>query len=162
MFRVKDTRGFTFIELLVVLAIIGVIAAIVMVVLSDSRQSGRDAGRKVQTQEILKAIEFMYSDTGNYPTVASGGVPLTNAGLQSQIIGSGSGLYLKRVPEEPERFHYCVASDRRSMMLAVNTEEDYGGSEYCRITRGMGTTPSGFGCTAWMNTNATENCSSRF
>jgi type II secretion system protein G len=155
-------RGFTLLELLVVMAIIGVLTAIVLVALGDSREKGRDASRKTQIQEIIKALEFTYSDSGEYPTVVPGGVSLADVGLQNQFIGSAANQYLKRVPDSPESFYYCASPDRKSMMLAVDTEDDRGGSDYCRVTRGIGNGMGGFGCTAWMNANAADTCASRF
>jgi general secretion pathway protein G len=153
--------GFTLIELLVVISIIGVLASIVMMSVSDSQKKGRDAGRKVQVQEILKALELGYSDSGLYPTVAAGGVALTDAGLQGQLVGGSSNRYLKRVPDEPQSYYYCASGNRKSMMIAVNTDNDKGGSNYCSVTRGPGNTADGFGCTAWKNANAADLCSTR-
>jgi prepilin-type N-terminal cleavage/methylation domain-containing protein len=165
MFKSKEvlrTRGFTLIELLVVITILGVLLAIVMVSLGDARIKGRDGGRKTQTQEIIKALELTYSDGGLYPSVAAGGVPLTNAALQAQFIGSAANRYLKRVPDEPERYYYCASADRKSMLIAVDTEDDNGGSNYCSVTRGPASGADGYGCTAWMNANATDMCAGRF
>lgn len=162
MHTVFRSRGFTLIELLVVIAIIGVLAAIVMVALDDSRETGRDGARKSQIQEIIKALELTYSNGSVYPAVAAGGVPLTNVALQNQFIGTGSNFYLKRVPDDPDRYYYCVSADRKSMLIAVNTENDKGGSNYCRVTRGVGSGADGFGCTAWMTANAADSCATRF
>jgi type II secretion system protein G len=158
----SPSRGFTLLELLVVIAIIGTLTAVVLVALSDARESGRDSARKSQVQEILKALELVYTDTGLYPSAASGGVPLTNTTLQNQFIGAAANNYLKRVPDEADRFYYCASSDRKSMMVAVNTEKDQGGSEYCSVTRGMGDGSDEFGCSAWISTNASDMCASRF
>ncbi len=154
-------RGFTLIELLVVIAIIGILVSIVMMSLSQSRLKGRDAGRKIQTQEILKAVELYLSDYGAYPAVTAGGVPLTNAALQTLLSG-GTTKYLGGAPQEPDRYHYC--SNGSSMLLAVNTETDNGptGSEYCYVIRGVG---PNYGCTYVGNgsdIDADDSCSIRF
>jgi prepilin-type N-terminal cleavage/methylation domain-containing protein len=162
LFKKIPKRGFTMIELLVVIAIIGVLTAMVMIAINDSRSNSRDAGRKTQVQEIIKALELTYTDTGAYPAVASGGVPLTNVALQNQFIGSGATQYLKRVPEGADRFYFCSSADRKSMVIAVDTEKDKGGSNYCRISRGLGSDADGFGCTAWIAANASDSCAGRF
>lgn len=160
MFKQKEKHsGFTLIELLVVIAIIGILASVVIMSLSESRAKGRDAGRKSQIQEILKALELHYSDGGTYP---DDGTPLDNTtGGTFTTIGSGlvGGRYFKRLPDESDIYQYCVSANRQSMMIAVNTEQDKGGSNYCSITRGSG---SDFGCNTWLTTNAASPCSTRF
>ncbi len=76
-------------------------------------------------------------------------------------MGVGSNRYLKRIPDEPVNYYYCVSTNRKSMLIALNTENDEGGSNYCRVTRGPGDTADGFGCTAWMASNAADPCSTR-
>ena len=50
------SRGFTLLELVIVITIIGIISAIVLVALGESRAKGRDGQRAAQTQEFLKAF----------------------------------------------------------------------------------------------------------
>ena len=65
-------RGFTLVEILVVMAIIGLIMGLVgpqvMSVLGDAR--GKTA--KVQIQNLGSALEVFYLDTGRYPTSEEG------------------------------------------------------------------------------------------
>ncbi len=159
----KETRGFTLIELLVVIAIIGILSAIVMVALDDARSGGRDANRKAQTQEILKALELYYSDGSVYPQDGTPG-DNTDGDTLTQINNSFVGRYIKRLPDESDRYYYCASADGRSMVLAVDTEKDRGGngSNYCSVTRGPGGGADGYGCTAWVTNNAGTSCSDRF
>ncbi len=63
----KYKKGFTIIELLIVIAIIGIIASIVLVQLNTARAKGRDSFRVQSLKEIQKAVELYHTDTGNYP-----------------------------------------------------------------------------------------------
>ena len=55
-------QGFTLIELLVVIAIIGLLASIVLVLLSSARLKSRDSNRVVSLQEMAKIVQVV--DTG--------------------------------------------------------------------------------------------------
>ncbi len=66
-------RGFTLIELMVVIAIIGLLASIITVSLVSSRAKGRDAKRISDIKTIQLALETYYNDNGYYPTSIYGG-----------------------------------------------------------------------------------------
>jgi prepilin-type N-terminal cleavage/methylation domain-containing protein len=59
--------GFTLVELLITIAIVGILAAIVLVNLSGARSSGRDAKRVSDIREIMTALQLFYHDNSAYP-----------------------------------------------------------------------------------------------
>ncbi|MFC1632648.1 type II secretion system protein [Patescibacteria group bacterium] len=63
----KSQKGFTLIELLIVIAIIGILAAVILIALAGARQRARDAARKSDVDSIQNAVELYASDTGKYP-----------------------------------------------------------------------------------------------
>lgn len=66
-FSKKNSGGFTVIELLIVFAIIGLLAAIIYISLSDARARGRDAKRLAELDGLRKALEAYYNEHGQYP-----------------------------------------------------------------------------------------------
>lgn len=64
----SQSKGFTLIELMVVIAIIGILASIISVSLISSKAKGRDAKRIADIKTIQLALETYYSDNASYPT----------------------------------------------------------------------------------------------
>lgn len=63
----KSKSGFTIIELLVVVSIIGLLATIAMVALGDARNKAKDAKIKTELNGIMLALEEYNSSHGGYP-----------------------------------------------------------------------------------------------
>ncbi len=60
-------KGFTLIELMVVMAIIGVLAVMLVPQLSGAQERARDSGRIAAIQNITAVLETYFSDEGQYP-----------------------------------------------------------------------------------------------
>src|SRR5688500_15348343 len=71
--RNKDDRGFTMIELLVVVVIIGVLVAIAVPVYLNYRQGAADKSAPSDVRGAISAVEQYYTENGNaYPADATG------------------------------------------------------------------------------------------
>ncbi len=68
----KHDRGFTIVELLIVIVVIGILAAITIVAFNGTQARGRDAGRIAKIKSIAKAIELYNTDNGRYPPILDG------------------------------------------------------------------------------------------
>ncbi len=85
----RESKGFTLLEILLVVAAIGILAGIVIVAINPNKQLGdtRNAQRRVDVNTILNAV-YQYSiDTGTLPTIPTGTCTLTAA---NQVCKAGA------------------------------------------------------------------------
>lgn len=66
----KSNRGFTIVELLIVIVVIGILAALVIVTYTGIQQRARDTERKTDINAIHGQVEAYYAQTGSYPALA--------------------------------------------------------------------------------------------
>ncbi len=65
------TRGFTVIELMVVIAIIAMLMAGILVALSSAREKSRDGARMATLNQIQKALDLYYANNNGFPIEAT-------------------------------------------------------------------------------------------
>lgn len=65
--RKLNSKGFTIIELLVVIVIIGILVALALPQLFAAQERGRDTERKNDLKNIKTQLETYFNDNGRYP-----------------------------------------------------------------------------------------------
>jgi prepilin-type N-terminal cleavage/methylation domain-containing protein len=71
MISLKNKQsGFTIVELLIVIVVIGILAALVITTFNGIQQKGRDTERQTDIKAIHGQLEAYYAQNGNYPTLA--------------------------------------------------------------------------------------------
>lgn len=91
----KMQKGFTLFEMLVVIAIIGILLGIMSVSFSGAQARARDSKRIQDMNNLQKALESYYALCGSYPT-----------GYGSGSLVCGSSTILDSWPDDPK-----IASD---------------------------------------------------
>ena len=69
----KNLGGFTLMELLIVIAIIGVLGALIMPAISQARAKARDVRRVKDLENFQTALKLYYMDQQHYPIWEAGG-----------------------------------------------------------------------------------------
>jgi len=75
----KKNVGFTIVELLIVIVVIAILAAISIVAYNGIQQRARDTQRSSDISGIVKGLELYYIDKGTYPIVGGS----TSSGMNS-------------------------------------------------------------------------------
>lgn len=69
--RNKLNRGFTIVELLIVIVVIGILATLVVTTYSGIQQKTRDTARKTDIAAIYGQVEAYQTENGRYPTLGN-------------------------------------------------------------------------------------------
>ena len=88
------SKGFTFIEMLVVVTIIGVLSAVGVANFKVANQKARDGRRQGDLQQIRAALELYRTDQSVYPTTAE--FPAAGGSL-----AAGGTTYISDRPGDP-------------------------------------------------------------
>ena len=67
----NNQKGFTLIEMLVVIAIVGLLSSVVVVGLTGAREKARDARRVADIRGIQNDLEIEYRNVSGYPSGAN-------------------------------------------------------------------------------------------
>ena len=123
VFRPKRARhrrraGFTLVEMLVVLAIIGLISALVGPRVLSQLTDSRVRAAKLQIEAFSSALDIFFIDVGRYPVENEGLAALVQKPSSIQV---WNGPYLRgeRVPLDPWGRDYRYASDGRTFQIST-------------------------------------------
>lgn len=118
-------RGFTLMELMIVVVIIGILTSIIGGSFMQSKVKSRDAQRKSDLAQMERALESYYNDHGTYP-------PASNDG---KVLGTPWGgvfqdtaptTYMNQLPNDPKQpniqYLYITSSDNLKYQIFTYIE----------------------------------------
>jgi len=94
-------RGFTLIEVMVVILIIGVLAALVVPKVMSRPDEARITAAKQDIATVTQALNLYKLDNSRYPTTEQGLQALVNKPTISPVPNNWKEGYLDRVPKDP-------------------------------------------------------------
>jgi prepilin-type N-terminal cleavage/methylation domain-containing protein len=140
---IKNKRkGFTLIEVLLVVAIIAILAGIVILAVNPAKQLAdtRNAQRRSDVNTIINAIyQYSIDNNGNLPasiTIAGGDACVTGGtctGLVDLSVLTNNGKYLVAMPKDPSTAtandtKYLVVKDANGRVVVSAPDAEQGAS----------------------------------
>jgi general secretion pathway protein G len=113
-------KGFTLVELLVVIVILGILAAVVVFAVSGSTDDAKSSACKSDASSAISAIEAYKAKTGGWPTAWSDMLPAASGTNPNQYLrkapanynlGSGGKLTLKPDDADTGYKNPCTSAD---------------------------------------------------
>src|SRR3989344_8808717 len=130
--KIKGAKGFTLVELLVVISILSILLAIVLIAINPARQvtQARDTQRRSDVLAILNAINQYFADNGVLPPSLVSDCPTKDD------VGTGGGdlaadvapTYIADLPKDPNggtaadtKYNMCKTAANR---VTVDSDEN--------------------------------------
>ncbi len=128
-------RGFTLMELMVVMAILGILITVGLTSYKSVQMKSRDGRRKNDLRQISAALEAYYNDKSKYPSddgsgaiVGCGASDAQNCSCGSAMQDKNSVVYMPELPCDPalgRRYYYdAVGNNSYQLYGRIENTED--------------------------------------
>lgn len=124
-------RGFTLVELLIVIAILSILSTLGLANFQSSRIKARDLARKSDLQTIAKSLEAYVNDYRSYPLSTNDGKIVCKPSTSSvcdwgdAFADDNGTVYAAKLPEDTSGFTYWYSSpDGTSFRLYAHLENN--------------------------------------
>ena len=112
--RQRNNGGFTLLELMIVIVILGILGAIVAPKFMDKPHKARVVQAKMQIENLSTAVKKFYLDNGFYPSTEQGLEALvTRPAIGKTPKNYPANGYITKIPKDPWGNDYVYGRRRR-------------------------------------------------
>lgn len=135
MHKQRLQRGFTLIEMIIVVAIIGLFAAGIVAVINPKQQilKANDTRRKSDLNLLQRGLEAYYHDYGRYPQAVSYKIAPSGS---IKDWGSTWSPYMNTIPKDAkssQTYVYYVSADGQSYIVYASLERGASDPQSCNL-----------------------------
>ncbi len=131
---IRKNDGFTLIELMVVVIILGILAGLVIPRIVGKPEEARRVKARIQIQNFKKALQLFYLDNGFYPTTEQGLKALIEKPATGRVprkYRDGGYLEGHKIPQDPWGNPYVYISpgthDKSFDIFSLGSDGEEGG-----------------------------------
>lgn len=128
-----DQAGFTLLELMVVIVILGILASIVVPRFLDEPHKARVVKTKMQIQGLSTAVKRFYLDHGYYPSTEQGMQALTSKPTTGRVPKQyPDGGYIESIPKDPwgNDYVYLAPGEHNAFdIISFGSDGEEGGTD---------------------------------
>jgi general secretion pathway protein G len=131
--RCADRRGFTLIEIMVVMVILGILAGLIIPRIMGRPEEARRTKARIQIESIETALKLYKLDNGSYPTTEQGLQALVeppSVGKLASAWREGGYLEKGKVPKDPwdaEYVYLCPGIHGDFDLVSYGADGETGG-----------------------------------
>jgi prepilin-type N-terminal cleavage/methylation domain-containing protein len=119
-------KGFTLLELLIVVAIIGLLASLILVGLTAFRTRGRDARRVADLKQVQNGLEVYYTKNLRYPCNSNYAGALDSWEGLTTILTTG-GIGISQISQDPlgenSSYGYATNESCQNYVMVAGLED---------------------------------------